>query len=60
MQFVPYQSGKKKKLYCYMKSLRSDYNNCGPGTLCKDGTDYVNNQAKADLLNTVFFSFHYG
>ena len=50
----PYQSGKKKKLYRYMKSLRSDY--CGPGTLCKDGTDYVDNQAKADLLNTQFSS----
>ena len=50
----PYQSGKKKKLYRYVKSLRSDY--CGLGTLCKDGTDYVDNQAKVNLLNTQFSS----
>ena len=37
-----------------MKSLCSDY--CGLGTLSKDGTDYVDNQAKGDLLNTQFSS----
>ena len=51
----PYQSGKKKKLYHYMKSLRSDY--CGPGILCKDGTDYVDNQAKGDLNTHGFLQF---
>jgi len=50
----PYLSGKKKKLFRYIKSLRSD--RCGIDTLLKDGCYFTYNQAKSELLNTLFSS----
>ena len=51
----PYDiSGKKKNLFHFVKSLRSDY--CGVSTLQQNGISYSDNQSKADLLNSQFSS----
>ena len=50
----PYDSGKKKNLFRFVKSLRSDY--CGVSTLQQNGISYSDNQSKADLLNSQFSS----
>lgn len=50
----PYLSGRRKKLYRHIKSLRSDQ--CGISTLMDNGTCYTDNQAKADILNKYFSS----
>ena len=47
-----YENGKKKKLFSYIKSLRTDY--CGVDTLQKDGVLYSDNQDKANVLNHYF------
>jgi len=49
-----YLSGKKRKLFRYIKSLRSD--RCGIDTLLKDGCYFTDNQARSELLNTKFSS----
>ena len=47
-----YENGIKKKLFSYIKSLRTDY--CGVDTLQKDGILYSDNQDKANVLNHYF------
>ena len=47
-----YESGKKKKLFNYIKSLRTDH--CGIDTLQKDGVLYSDSQDKANILNHYF------
>jgi len=47
----PYLSGKKKKLFWYITSLRS-----GCYTLLKDGCYFSYNQVKSEFLNTKFSS----
>jgi len=49
-----YETGKKKKLFSYIKSLRSDY--CGVPTLKVNDTSYSDNLTKANLLNKQFSS----
>jgi len=48
----PYLSGKRKKLYHYIKSLRSDQ--CGISTVMVNDTCYTDNQTKANILNSYF------
>ena len=50
----PYENGKKKKFFRYVKSLRVD--RCGVPVLIKDGIKHTTNQAKANVLNQHFSS----
>jgi len=47
-----HERGKKKKLFSYIKSLRTDY--CGVSTLQRNGVQYNENQDKANILNEYF------
>jgi len=54
----PYLSGKKKKLFRYIKLLRSDCR--GVDTLLKYGCYFSDNQVKSELLNTPVFTIDDG
>jgi len=47
-----HERGKKKTLFSYIKSIRTDY--CGVSTLQKNGVQYNKNQDKANILNEYF------
>ena len=50
--FNPFENGRKKNLFRYVKSLRRD--NTGIPTLYNNGTAYSTNEAKANALNQYF------
>ena len=50
--FNPFENGRKKNLFRYVKSLRRD--NTGIPTLYNNGTAYLTNEAKANALNQYF------
>jgi len=51
--YDPYQNGRKKKFFQYVKSLRRDPS--GIPTLEKDGITYATNLSKANVLNDHFY-----
>ena len=49
---TPYENGKRKRFYKYIKSLKSDHTGIPP--LQKDGKSFTASHAKAKILNNYF------